>query len=185
MGDFDDRFGGDQNAARLRGAGGQFHQIEFSLLLLAARSGDSQHIDGIGAGSQKFQLAADRTEIVLLVQNKTADGGALAVIFAALGFPVDHAEFGRRVVLAEIVELADEKLLRRQRDHFVRTGFFHTQKAVEFVAGKNVVALDRSADVTVLAVPADLDVVQSGLAAVDLLEMLDLGAAREIFAVFV
>ena len=183
MRDLDNRFRTDQKSARLRTADRQLHQIDLPLSLAVARPGLGQKIDRIRARSQQFQPAAWRTERILLVENESADRTAFAVIFARLHLAVDHTEHRGFIIFAEVVQLTDEELLRRQRDHLIGTALLDAEEAVELVAGDDVVALDRGADIAVLAIPADLDVVERRLAAVDLLEVLDLGAARERLAV--
>ena len=183
MSDLDNRLRTDQKSARLRAAHRQLHQIDLALGLAVARPGLSQQINRIRTRSQQFQPTTGRTERVLLVEDESANRTAFAVVFARLHLAVDHTEHRGFIIFAEVVQFPDEELLRRQRDHLVGTALFDAEEAVELVAGNDVVALDRGADVAVLAVPADLDVVERRLAAVDLLEVFDLGAARELLAV--
>ena len=184
MGDFRDRLRGDEQTPGLGHAQGQLHEVDlpFGLLFPAVDLGED--VNGVGPGREQLELAPVGAQLVLAVEDEAADAAAFAVVFAALFLLVDHAVAEIRIVAAEVVELADE-ILFGQDDDFVSAVLADADEAVELVAHHRVFALDFGADVAVLAVPADLDVVEGGLLAVDLVEVFDLGAAGIGFAVLV
>ena len=185
MGELGHVLGADQHAARLRRTQRQFHQIELAAFGLAPAVGLLHLVDRVRPRREEFHHAPRREETVLLFEDEAAHRRAFAVELAALLLAVNDAEDRLRVVAPEVVELADEEFVRRQGNDPVLAGLLDAEETVELVADHGVVAFDRLADVAVLAVPADLDVVERRLVAVDLFEAFDLGAARELGTVFV
>ena len=184
MGDLRESSGGNEKSPGPGRAQGQLHQVEFLFGLPPSAVGFDQRVNRIGPRREQFQLTAVGTELVLPVEDETAERTAFAVVLAAFLFTVDDAVAQFGIVAAEIVEFADE-ILFGQDDDLVFAVLAHADKAVELVAHHGILALDLGADITVFAVPADLDVVEGGLLAVDLVEVFDLGAARVVLAVLV
>ena len=117
--------------------------------------------------------------------DELGDDAAFVVDLARLEVGVDNAEFGVLIILAELVELVDENLVR-DVDDLVDALPLDAEEVVEFVAEHNVIALDRGSDIAVLAVPADADVVERDGFGVDFVESaeFDFCAARKVFPVF-
>ena len=180
MDDLDEGLGADQRSPGLGRTHRQLHEVDLTGSALAPARGLGQQIDRIRPGRHQLQLASFRTEGILLVHDVAADGTALAVVLAALAFPINNAEDRFRVIAAEVIQFADERLVPGQRDDLVDAVLPGAQQTVELVAHHRVVAFHRRADVAVLPVPADLDVVQRGNGAVDLFQMFDLRAPGEI-----
>ena len=142
-------------------------------------------IDRISSRSKQFKRTSIRTHHVITFKNKSADGTAFSIIFAALLLAVNHAELGCSIVTPEIIHLADKHLLfRRKRYNTVFAGFFQTYKSVELIANKSIIALDGGSDVSGFPFPSDFDIIQSGFGTVDLLELFDFGTARKHISEF-
>ena len=151
---------------------------------MSSSVGFNDGIDCIRTRREQFQLTAFRTQLIFPSEDKSADLAAFAVVFAAFFLFVYHTVTKFSIVPAEIVEFADE-ILFRNGGNGVFSLFGDADKAVEFIAEYRIIAFDFGSDVSVFAVPADLDIVECRLLAVDLVKVFDLGAARIKFTVLI
>ena len=181
---FQQIFAAGENTPGFGRADRKFHQIYFPFRNLVSGILLAPEINGIGARGEEFEFASLRAERILFFQNESADTGAFAVIFSGFSLFVDDTELRVGIIFAEIVELPDEKFVRNHRDDLVFSAFFQAKQSVIFIADDGVITFYGSSDITVFAIPADFDIVQRGSFAVDLFNIFDLGAAREVGSVF-
>ena len=152
------------------------------MLVIAPFGGDLQIVDRVSSGSEKLQTAAFGAKHVLFFFDEFINSGAFAVEFTGFLFRIDYTELLFGIVFAEIVQFTGVHLVGYIVNN-IFSGAFHAQKFIELVAHDHIFALDISTDMAVFPIPEYFDVVQSGPGAVDLFDLLDLGAAGEVFAV--
>ena len=151
---------------------------------MSSAVGFNDNINGIRPGREQFKLTAFGAELIFPVKNKTADHAALAVILAALFLAVDHTVAQLHIVTAEVIKFA-HKILFRQSDDFILAGLGNAEQTVKLITEHRIITFDFGTDITVFAIPADLDIAECRLLTVDFIKVFDFCPSGIMLAVFI